>query len=236
MQKKNISFIRKSIIKNNKILHLHDSHIDGFFDDYSIIIKSFIKYHEITQEIKYIKIAKKLTDIAIQKFYSKKEKFFYYSSKNSNKLIAKKIELFDNVIPSSNSIMAENLIKISKLFDESKYFKISENMLLNVIKICKQEHSFLTNWLNVLLNYRIGFNEIILTGKNTKASIKKINSKYSNNKIILASDKKIKMKLLKGKLFTKKINMYLCKNKVCQLPVNNVTELNKLIEKNNILN
>ena len=234
--KKNISFIRKSIIKNNKILHLHDSHIDGFFDDYSIIIKSFIKYHEITQEIKYIKIAKKLTDIAIQKFYSKKEKFFYYSSKNSNKLIAKKIELFDNVIPSSNSIMAENLIKISKLFDESKYFKIGENMLLNVIKICKQEHSFLSNWLNVLLNYRIGFNEIILTGKNTKASIKKINSEYSNNKIILASDKKIKMKLLKGKLFTKKINMYLCKNKVCQLPVNDVNELNKLIKKNNILN
>ena len=234
--KNNISFIRKSLIKNNKLLHSYDTHIEGFFDDYSIIIKSFIKYHEVTQEIEYIKIAKKLMDISIQKFYSKKEKFFYYSSKNSNKLIAKKIEIFDNVIPSSNSIMAENLIKISKIFDESEYFKISENMLLNVIKICKQEHSFLSNWLNVLLNYRIGYNEIILTGKNTKDSIRKINLKYSNNKVILASEKKNNMKLLRGKLFTKKINMYFCKNKVCQLPVNSMSELNKLIEKNNILN
>ena len=137
-----------------------------------------------------------------------------------------KIELFDNVIPSSNSIMAENLIKISKLFDESKYFKIGENMILNVIKICKYEHSFLSNWLNVLLNYRIGFNEIILTGKNTTATIRKINLKYLTNKVILASEKKNKKKIMKGKIFSEKINIYLCKNKVCQLPVNNVDELN----------
>ena len=109
-------------------------------------------------------------------------------------------------------------------------------MLLNVIKICKQEHSFLTNWLNVLLNYRIGFNEIILTGKNTTATIRKINFKYLTNKVILASEKKNKMKLLKGKIFSKKINIYLCKNKVCQLPVNNLDELNKLIKNNNVLN
>ena len=234
--KKNISFIIKSMIKKDKLLHTHHNDTEGFFDDYAIIIKSFIKYHESTQEIKYLEIAKKLIDISIRKFYSKKEKFFYFSSKKSNKLIAKKIELFDNVIPASNSIMAENLIKISKLFDESKYFKIGENMLLNVIKICKYEYSFLSNWLNVLLNYKIGYNEIIITGKNSMATIRKINLKYLNNKVILASEKKINMKLLQEKLFTKKINMYLCKNKVCQLPVNNMNQLNKLIKNNNILN
>ena len=234
--KKNISFIRESMIIKDKLLHTYNNHTEGFFDDYAIIIKSLIKYHEITQEMRYLDITKKLIDISIQKFYSKKEKFFYYTSKQSNKLIVKKIELFDNVIPSSNSIMAENLIKISKLFDESKYYKIGENMLLNVIKICKYEHSFLSNWLNVLLNYRIGFNEIILTGKNTTATIRKINLKYLTNKVILASEKKNKMKILKGKIFSEKINIYLCKNKVCQLPVNNLDELNKLIKNNNVLN
>ena len=49
--KNNISFIRKSMIKKDKLLHTHQNHIEGFFDDYAIIIKSFIKYHEITQEI-----------------------------------------------------------------------------------------------------------------------------------------------------------------------------------------
>ena len=234
--KKNISFIRESMIIKDKLLHTYNNHTEGFFDDYAIIIKSLIKYHEITQEMRYLDITKKLIDISIQKFYSKKEKFFYYTSKQSNKLIVKKIELFDNVIPSSNSIMAENLIKISKLFDESKYYKIGENMLLNVIKICKYEHSFLSNWLNVLLNYRIGFNEIILTGKNTTSTIRKINLKYLTNKVILASEKKNKMKILKGKIFSEKINIYLCKNKVCQLPVNNLDELNKLIKNNNVLN
>ena len=234
--KKNISFIRKSMIKKDKLLHTFGDPLEGFFDDYAIIIKSFIKYFEISQDIKYINTAKQLTDISIQKFYSKKEKFFYYSSKNSNKLIANKIELFDNVIPSSNSIMSENLIKISKIFDENKYFKIGEKMLLNVIKICKYEYSFLSNWLNVILNYKIGFNEIILTGKDIKTSLRKIHLKYLTNKIILVSDKKINMKLLEGKLFTKKTNIYLCKNKVCQLPVNKVSELYKLIKKNNVLN
>ncbi len=227
---KNAYFISNTMINNNKLMHSYKSKTEGFLDDYSIVIQSFIKYFETMQNIKYLKLAKKLIDISINKFYCKKEKFFNYSSINSERLIANKKEIFDNVIPSSNSIMAENLLKISKIYDEKKYYKIAESMLKRIPNICEDGFEYTSNWLRILLNYNIGFFEIILTGKNLKDSTKKINSMYLSNKVILASSKKINMKLFNEKSFDKKLKIYLCKNKVCQLPVNNVSSLIKLIK------
>ena len=42
------------MIIKDKLLHTYNNHTEGFFDDYAIIIKSLIKYHEITQEMKYL--------------------------------------------------------------------------------------------------------------------------------------------------------------------------------------
>ena len=63
-------------------IYTYNNDIEGFFDDYAIIIKSLIKYHEITQEMRYLDITKKLIDISIQKFYSKKKSFFIIHRNN----------------------------------------------------------------------------------------------------------------------------------------------------------
>ena len=125
--------------------------------------------------------------------------------------------------------MAENLLKISKIYDEIKYLKIAENMFKKIFNICESGYEHTTNWLKILLNYNAGFFEIVITGKNLNDSISKINSNYLTNKVILASEEKTKMKLFNGKSFKKELLIYLCRNKVCELPVNKVDDLTKLI-------
>ena len=45
-----------------------------------------------------------------------------------------KIEFRDNVIPSSNSIMAKNLFKLYHYFDKQEYFDLSKKMALSTLK------------------------------------------------------------------------------------------------------
>ena len=53
---------------------------------------------------------------------------FNYSSLEHEKLISNKVEIFDNVIPSSNSVMYQNLLFMGKLFDDILYKNIFNEM------------------------------------------------------------------------------------------------------------
>ena len=79
-------------------------------DDFAFTIKAFILYYETTNNKEFLDDAKKLIEFTISKFYNKKEKMFNYSSLEHEKLISNKVEIFDNVMPSSNSVMYQNLL------------------------------------------------------------------------------------------------------------------------------
>ena len=66
------------------------------------------------------------------KFYDEEDGFFYFSASEAEKLIARKKELFDNVIPSSNSIMARNLLVLGQMTNRKNYTLIAERMLIGM--------------------------------------------------------------------------------------------------------
>jgi len=143
-------------------------------------------------------------------------------------LIARKMEVTDNVIPSSNSTMAHNLFKLAKYFDNTDYMEKSKQMLSNV---SDQMNSYLpgySNWAMLLLNFSEPFYELAVTGKAVKDEIPKLHNSYLPNTILLLSDKEFtKLPLLDGKWMNGETTYFVCENKVCQLPV---TDLNKALE------
>ena len=53
---------------------------------------------------------------------------FYLSGKNSEKMIVRSITGYDGAIPSGNSIIAMNLVRLSKMTGEIKWIDIAENL------------------------------------------------------------------------------------------------------------
>ena len=105
---KNGEYLIKNHMDDNVIYRtpINDKRaILGYLEDYAFVIQAFIKLYQANFDEKWIDIAKKLTVYAINNFFDDKEGFFFYTDKNSSQLIATKKEIFDNVIPSSNSIM-----------------------------------------------------------------------------------------------------------------------------------
>ena len=71
---------------------------------------------------------------SIQLFYNKKEMLFDFSGIKNEKLIANKIEVFDDVIPSSNSVMFYNLLYLGKFYNDKLYQSIYNNMTIKLRK------------------------------------------------------------------------------------------------------
>ena len=80
------------------------STINGYAEDYATVIQAFISLHEITLDEKWLILSKEIMEYTIIHFYDSTSGMFFYTSKDDPNLIARKTEVIDGVISSSNSI------------------------------------------------------------------------------------------------------------------------------------
>ena len=129
---KNGEFIVKNLLqKDGQLLRNYKNnkgYINGYLEDYSAVISGFIALHEITLDDKWLKYSKKITDYVYNHFYNEETKMFYFTSDLDEKLLSRTVNFRDNVIPSSNSMMANNLFLLSHYFDNEYYLETAKSM------------------------------------------------------------------------------------------------------------
>jgi len=201
--------------------------IAAFLDDYAFMIDALIALYESDFQERWLMEAKKLTDYVLLAFHDAESPVFFYTAATGKDLIARKHEIMDNVIPASNSVMAQNLQRLGLFFDDDAYVLRATAMLSAVLPKIKTYGSAFSNWAIQLLNEVYGITEIAISGTNYDLALKTLSSIYLPNKIILAGTNST-LPLLRNKesIETK---IYICRNKACQLPVSSVEEALKLI-------
>ncbi|MFA5298661.1 MAG: thioredoxin domain-containing protein, partial [Lutibacter sp.] len=222
---KNATFIyTKQIQKNGNLNHSYKngkSTINGYLEDYSTVIDAYIALYEATFNELWLNTAKQLTDYAFDHFFDAESSMFYFTSNNDADLITRKMEIEDNVIPASNSIMAKNLFKLSHYYSNNYYLKVSNQMLQNIKDKAQQYGSGYSNWLQ-LGSYFVGeYYEIALSGKEALQKLKEINQHYIPNKLIAGSTKKSTIPLLDNRFSEKETLIYVCVDGACKLPESN---------------
>lgn len=206
------------------------STINGYLEDYAASIESFIALYENTLDQKWLNNSRDLTNYTLDHFFDDKSKMFFFTSDEDASLITRNIEYRDNVIPASNSIMAKNLFKLSHYFDNETYFTIATTMLNNVKPEIESYSSSYSNWLDLMLNYSNEFYEVAIVGQEVFEKIKELNNTYIPNKMIVGSLIENDLPLLKNRYAEGKTLIYVCVNKACKYPVEQVEEAIKLIQ------
>lgn len=229
---KNANFIIKNQLnKDGSLNHSYKdgkSSINGFSEDYATVIEAFISLYQITLDEKWLNTAKNLTEYTITHFQDEKTKMFFFTSDKDKNLIARKMEVIDNVMSSSNSILANNLFKLSHYYSNEKYAKIAKQMLNNVKNDIINSPTEYYNWLNLMLNYTGDYYEVAVSGTEAKNKISQIQNHYLPNILIAAATKVSKLPLMDSRFIENKTYIYICVEGACKLPETDVT---KAIEK-----
>ncbi len=226
-----IHFILENQRKNETLFRNYkdkQTTIPGFLDDYALMIEALIKLFEITSEIKYLETAQTLTEETFNQFYNHKNKMFAYKSHYDTPLVNETFEIYDNVISSSNSVMATNLFKLGKILNEEKYIEQAKQMLTNIDEKIHDYPTGFANWIQLYLNFAYSFKEIVIVGENALKFSKQIQQCYVPNAIFVAS-KTENLEITQNRFIENKTSIHICENYKCQLPVYSVKEAYKNI-------
>lgn len=204
--------------------------IPAFLEDYAITINSMIRFYELSFDESYLHFAKQLTDIVINQFSDDSGVFFFYNSNQDRKLINRKIDLEDQVIPSSNSFMAENLSKLGSLFYNQEYLSRSNRMISSVIKgSAVTQMAYYSNWARLGISLLRPYYEVAIVGLESPSLRKEISKNYIPHAILLGGNDEGSLELLKEKYQEGSTYIYVCRNKVCKLPVQNAIDAMRLM-------
>ncbi len=203
--------------------------ISAFLDDYAFVADAFLGLYQCTFDEHWLNICRQLTEYALANFYDTDKCLFYYANKfqagDSSKLVSipRNIEVEDNVIPSSNSVMANLLLALGHTICREDFLLTSAKMM-SVMKEYASVSLGYSNWAKLMLNLIGPLYEVVITGVSTAQFAKEINAMYIPNKIIAGAVKVSDMELLKEKFAGNETLIYVCKNKVCASPLNSSKE------------
>lgn len=224
----NADFMMTNLVKNGRITRVYGSgNSVAFLDDYAHIIEAFIALYEVTFDEQWLRHAVMLTDNAIDHYYNEAGGVFYYTD-DEEQLIARKSEIMDGVIPSSNSVMARNLKKLGLLYDNEEYHAISAQQLRNIVPHMAKYGSAYSNWGMLLLDEVFGVNEVAVTGPDAEAFRLQLEKTYIPDKIMLGGTQG-SLPLLRDK-FAAHTQVFVCKDKTCSLPADNIATALKQIK------
>jgi len=198
------------------------STINAYLEDYAFTIEAFIALYKVTFDEQWLLHSKKILEYTIEHFYDKNTSMFWFTSDLDAQLIVRKMEVADNVIPSSNSSIARSLFELGLYFENKNYADMSSRMLNNVTHQIVSYGSGYSNWAILMLNYIMPFYEIAVVGERLRERKKELLENYIPNAVISGCEVSSELPLLKDKGSKNKTLIYVCKNKACKLPVEDV--------------
>lgn len=161
------SWIKDTLIKDNIIYRIHaqgETYTEGFLEDYASVSLGFIELYKTTLDVKWLTIAQELADRAVALFYNKDQGTFSFTSSEAENLIIKKSDSTDDVIPGSNTLMAEVLYFLFTHTSNLEYKGIFDTLIKPMAQHIEKFPGWYSGWarLHNMLTY--GDAHIIIRG------------------------------------------------------------------------
>lgn len=204
--------------------------IGGLLEDYSFVISAYLDLYSVLQDEKYIFQAEGYLNYAQQYFQNADSKLFYFTPKDT-KLIARKMEIQDNVTVSSNSQMAHNLFRLGKLLRKEQYVQEARQMLCNVYNGMENYGSAYSNWANLLMHFTSTYYEVVVAGKKADSALKMFNQHYLPHAFFVKAGEHSRLELVQNRSTTADLQIFICQENTCLPPVSSTEEALKILEK-----
>ncbi len=231
---KNAVFIQNNLLKNDFRLDRSykngKSKINAFLDDYAFFIDACLELYEATFETHWLNLAHNVLEHANKYFFDENSGMYYYTSGMDRALVARKMELSDNVIASSNSAMAKILFKVGSLLENKDYLLQSKQMLTNMLEEVYKYPKYYSNWGILLLWHSWPFYEVVFSGEKAYELKSEWHRNFTPNHFTAGSTIESDLPLLKNRWFPKETRIFVCRNNTCNLPVNNVKDALKQVK------
>ena len=189
----------------------------GYLDDYAFYIFAQTALYEATLDERFLETARRFCDRTETLFRNEKNGGFTLSSRENEQLIFDARMTYDGAMPSGNSMMAYNLVRLVALTDESRYLDLAERQLAFLAGDARRYPAGYCFYLLALSHYLDPPRHITVILKNGE------NRQHFRNRFGLDTEVRVisppteEFPLLNGKT-----TFYVCQNHSCRPPTNEI--------------
>ena len=225
------SFLRENLISGAELMHTFQANkakMEANLEDYAFMIRAALGLYQNTGNVDYLEQADELTENAIKNFETTKNPFFTYTK--NPVMFSEIISVNDNVIPSANAIMAENLWTLGHLLEKKQYSAKAKKMLDVMTSYFNEGRgSDYSQWAQLITKEAFSYKEVVIVGPEAQNTNREIQQNYLPDVLFQISDKPSELPLLKDRFFKKETLIYVCEDKVCLRPSETVVDALKQI-------
>lgn len=204
--------------------------IQAFHIDYAIYLEACLDLYSASLDQAWLELSSDLAGAIMNQFFDRDSDMFLYNGKDSKVLIANNVETQDNVIPSSNSVMAHNLYRLGHILLNREYLELSASIMNQMQGRFAQYPMAYSNWGRLMLMHLNPFYELIVTGPSASSVHKNLSRDYLPHAILAGSEADSELPLFKNRFEDKDTRIFVCRDNVCQLPVMDPEEARKLYQ------
>ena len=215
---KNIDFILSSMTVEGTLHHAWkngEAYIPAFLEDHSYLISALLELYQATFDDRWLSEANRRTEQAIDHFHTDKSGFFNYTSRHGQALIVEKKELFDNVMPSANAVMARDLFLLGQVMLDEKLRDLSLRMVRQAFSLALQYPSSFTYWAATASDMTRDHSVVGIIGDKAVSTGKAIYGRWLPACYVMASTGPSSWPQLKNKYEEGKTKIYACTWEKC---------------------
>ncbi len=189
---------------------------NSFLDDYAFYITALTELYNSTLNKEYLEKAEQFLNETVKRFADEKNGGFYLSAPDSTELFMSPKETYDGAVPSGNSIMAYNLVRLYQLTGKKEYRELAEKQ---IHFMSAQAQIFPAGYSMFLLAKLIYDNP----PKHIVISLKDISDLEKIKKQLpVLADVIVVSENSEYPLINEKTTFYVCKNYICLPPENSL--------------
>jgi uncharacterized protein YyaL (SSP411 family) len=207
----------------------------GFADDHACLAEGLLTLYETTFDLRWFEEARRLADELLRLFHDEEGGGFFQTGEDAEALVVRPKELFDNAVPSGNSVAAEVLQRLALLTGEDRYERAGVSALRVVRDLMVRAPSMLGHALCALHLYLGHPREVAIVGdpgaEDTRRLVAEVRRRFLPNAVLAVAapgDRRAAevVPLLRDRsTLDGRATAFVCERFVCRRPVTEPEEL-----------
>ncbi|MHC4883832.1 MAG: thioredoxin domain-containing protein [Planctomycetota bacterium] len=213
--------------------------IEATLNDYAFLTWGLLELFQYDMNPYWLTESLRLTDEAHELFWDAKGRSYFLSRADAPHLIARARDFYDGAIPSGNSVMLHNLVRLHHLTEQTKYEETAHALAQTLGPMAERAPQGFTQALVGMSEMLSNPTEIILVGSPQCPELAKMRSalrrRFLPGSFILelsTDEERAQLErlvpALEGRVAIDGTpTAYLCRNRSCRLPVHTASDLLK---------
>jgi uncharacterized protein YyaL (SSP411 family) len=229
---RNAAFVLQSLREGGRLLRTWKAGragLNGYLEDYAFLINGLLVLHEATLRGRWLREAIDLGDEMVELFWDEDSEQFYDTGTDHERLLLRPKDIQDNAIPAGSSMAADVLLRLATITGEQDLETRAVTALRAAARLMAQAPAGAGHWL-CALDFHLGaVKEIVIVGERDRSGMDalahEVFNRYLPNHVLVGKtgeDGGLEgLPLLEDRTQVRgQPTAYVCRNYVCDLPVN----------------